>query len=90
MRDAAGDELLALCSYAAHYINPELHLGSSEAEIEKISPFPEIALRNVNGKLWTEIAYAPPNIPPMGILTLLIKNRVPLPAQDGSPTGKPA
>ncbi|MBR1966282.1 MAG: hypothetical protein IKA22_06705 [Lentisphaeria bacterium] len=75
MSDTAGYELLAVCSYASHYIVPEIFFNSKDISVEKISMFPETELVNSDGKLWTEIAYAPPNIPPDGILILKISNK---------------
>ena len=72
MRDAAGKEILAMCSYKYHYFAPELHFASDSTQIRKISTFPEFDMLNVNGQLRTEIPYTPANIPPMGILVLEI------------------
>lgn len=72
MRDAAGKEILVMCSYKYHYFAPELYFASISTQIRKISTFPEFTMLNINGKLWTEIPYTPPNIPPMGILALEI------------------
>ena len=72
MRDATGRELLAICSYSEHYIAPEIYFASEKTKIRKASLFPEFDLLNVRGKLWTEIPYTPPNIPPRGIMVLEI------------------
>ncbi|MBQ7650106.1 MAG: hypothetical protein IJS15_04060 [Victivallales bacterium] len=74
MHDATDTELLAICSYAQHYIAPELHFASDRTIIRKASLFPEFNLLNLNGKLWAEIPYTPPNIPPRGIMVLEMRS----------------
>ena len=75
MKDGNGTEILSMFSYSPHYIAPEVYFGSSSAVVHKVSSFPEIELINSDGRLWTEIAYAPPNIPPKGVLTLKITEK---------------
>ena len=74
MKNSQGRELLVICSYAPHYVVPELYFNSPETKVRKLSSFPEFELLNCDGKLWTEIPYTPPNIPPMGIMTLEINS----------------
>jgi hypothetical protein len=75
MKDGNGTEILSMFSYSPHYIAPEVYFVSSSAVVHKVSSFPEIELINSDGRLWTEIAYAPPNIPPKGVLTLKITEK---------------
>lgn len=72
MIDENGNEILAVCSYAPHYIAPVVELNPPTAAGVKVSSFPEIKLVNQEGRLRTEIPYAPVNVPPNGILVLKV------------------